>query len=92
MPRYFLHLLNSIGYAADEEGRELADLDVARRKAIEGIRSIVSEEVKDGLIDLRGRIDVADQDGRVLLVVRFSEAVELVTGELPEPGDGPVGA
>jgi hypothetical protein len=83
MARFHFHLLNGGGLTADEEGRELANLDVARDEAIKGARSLISEEAKEGHVDLRGRIDVADPTGRVLLTVTFTEAVEIVTGELP---------
>lgn len=83
MARYHFHVLNGLGLTADDEGRELADLDIARDEAIKGARSIVSEEAKEGRVDLRGKIDVADPSGRVLLTVTFAEAVEVVAGELP---------
>jgi hypothetical protein len=83
MAHYHFHVLNGLGLTADDEGRELADLDAARREAIKGVRSIISEEAKEGRVDLRGRIDVADPSGRVLLTVAFTEAVEVVTGETP---------
>jgi hypothetical protein len=85
MAHYHFHVLNGLGLTEDDEGRDLADLDVARREAINGARSIISEEARDGRVDLRGRIDVTDASGRVLLTVRFIEAVEIVTGELPPP-------
>lgn len=87
MPRYFFHILNSVGYAEDDEGSELADIDVARREAIAGVRSILSEEVREGRIDLRGRIDVVDADGKCVLSVPFSEAVEVIPGQ-PLQGEG----
>jgi hypothetical protein len=81
--RFHFHVTNGLGVTEDEEGRELADLDEARREAIKGVRSIISEEVKEGSLDLRGRIDVADPAGRVLLTIAFIEAVQVVSGELP---------
>lgn len=77
MPRYFFHVRNSIGNAEDEEGRDLSSLEEARREAVKGIRSIISDEVKQGLIDLRGEITVTDEDGAAVLKLRFEEAVEL---------------
>jgi hypothetical protein len=84
--RFHFHVTNGFGVTEDEEGRELASLDEARREAIKGVRSIVSEEVKEGRLDLGGRIDVADPAGRVLLTIAFTEAVQVVNGELPPPG------
>ena len=77
MPRYFFHVRNGIGDAEDEEGRELPSVEAARREAIKGARSIISDEVKQGLIDLRGEITVTDEDGAALIRLGFEEAVEL---------------
>jgi hypothetical protein len=81
MPRYYLHLYlpGSLGFVEDEEGSELANLDRARAEAVAGVRSILSDDVKAGRIDLRGRIEVADAQGAVILLLPFCEAVDLLT-------------
>ncbi len=78
MPRYFLHLHNHLGFVCDEEGRELPDLAAARREAVLGIRSLLAEELRRGTIDLRGRLEVASEEGEILAVIRFSEAVDVL--------------
>lgn len=75
--RYYFQLHNRIGYAEDKEGSEHPSLAIAREKAIDDIRSILSEEARRGVIDLSGRIDVTDKDGNVLLTVSFGEAVTI---------------
>lgn len=87
MARYFFHLRNSFGYVEDEEGEDLPGLDAAREAAINSIRSIVGEDIKSGVADLRGTIDVADETGRSLLQVSFDEAVEVRMGPPPSDGD-----
>jgi hypothetical protein len=77
MPRYHLHIYNRAGVSRDEEGLELPDLEAARESATEGIRSILSEEVRGGRFDLEGRVEIADGAGTVLEIVRFPEAVEV---------------
>ena len=77
MARYYLHIVNGGGYSEDPEGQELTDLEAARTAAIEGVRSMLSEEARQGQLDLAGRIEIADADGNILLSVPFSEAVEL---------------
>jgi hypothetical protein len=77
MARFFLHISNGGGYAEDTEGLELPDLGEARRRAIDGIRSLLSEEARHGQLDLSGAIEIADGDGNILLIVPFSEAVDL---------------
>lgn len=75
MPHFFLHIHNSTGFVEDEEGQELTGLDEARTKALEGIRSVLAEEVLHGAMDLRGRIDIVDDTGNSLVVMPFREAV-----------------
>jgi hypothetical protein len=77
---YHLHLINTHVDADDREGHLLASLDEARAMAVDGIRGYLSHEVRDGRLDLRGRIDVEDDDGAVLASVRFDEAVSITRG------------
>ena len=80
MPRYFLHVYNRIGHVPDEEGRDFDDLDAATEAALEGVRSVLAEEVRGGALDLDGRIEIADPSGHILRVVPFAEAVEMKGG------------
>jgi len=77
MARYYLHIRNGGGYSEDPEGQDLPDLGAARSAAIDGVRSLLSEEARQGQLDLSGSIEIADGDGNILLVLPFSEAVEL---------------
>ena len=83
MSRYFMHIFNSIGFVQDEEGREFDTFDQVRAEAIKGIRSLVSAEALRGCIDLRGRMEIADAEGRVVLTLSFEEVVHMKTGSLP---------
>jgi len=78
MPRYFLNIYNGQGPTIDDEGVDLPDANAARNKAIEGIRSILSEEIKTGAIDLGGRIDIVDDSGTTLAEVPFTDALRIV--------------
>jgi hypothetical protein len=90
MARYHFHIYNSVGFVEDEEGRELPDLDAVRREGVKGIRSLLSEEVTQGHLDLRGRLDVADGDGSVVLTLPFHQTVDLYLDDEP-PGGGSEG-
>ena len=83
MPHFFLHIRNGFGFAEDEEGQDLPGIDEAHKAAIEGARSLLSEEVEHGSLDLRGQIEVMDPEGSLLEVVRFSDVIHIRTGELP---------
>jgi hypothetical protein len=84
VPLFYFHLHDRFGSVPDPEARELADLEVVRAQALKGARSIISEDVGYGRIDLTGRIDVCDEAGELVLSLPFRDAVELV---LDEDGD-----
>jgi len=77
MPRFHLHIHNHTGDTLDQEGSEYRDLGMARDKAIAGIRSFLSAELLEGTVDLRGYLDIADDDGTVLERIDFHEAVKI---------------
>ena len=84
MPRYHFDVQNGAGHVVDEEGRELANLAVARKEAIKGIRSLISAEVEKGSLDLTGQMTVRAATGRTLILLRFDEAVS-ITGRWSAP-------
>jgi hypothetical protein len=75
MPIFYLHLFNGTGAIPDEEGKELPDLEAARALALASIRDIVSAEASEGQIDLRGRIEIADETGNTRAKISFSSAI-----------------
>jgi len=76
MPRYFFNIHND-ATSLDDEGRELPDLEAARAHAIQGARSLMSDSLKEGRIDLSHHIAIVDERGELLLDVTFGEAVEV---------------
>jgi hypothetical protein len=62
----------------DSEGFDAADLADARRRAIADIRKLLGHELETGTLDLRGKIDIADDKGTEVMTVRFSEAVSVI--------------
>ena len=75
MRRLHFDLHNGTGFTRDKEGQELADEEDGRAIAIASIRSILSEEVLEGIIDLTGRIDIRTGSGQEIGRVTFTEAV-----------------
>lgn len=77
MKRYYFHLeMCGVSYP-DGEGRELPGLQDARRMAELDARELLSADVKAGRLCLDCLINIADEDGNVLLTVPFHETVEL---------------
>ena len=88
MAHYYLNLINGHGLTPDREGEDFPDLDAAVERAKQGVRSILSDEIRSvGLINLQGRIDIADQEGSVLTTLPFRDAVELRLGDSPQGRD-----
>jgi len=83
LSRYFFHLRDGVDLLLDEEGRECDSVAVAEGLALEDARSILSEEVQGGLLDLDRHLDVETADGRVVHRLEFRDAVRIVL-----PSDG----
>jgi hypothetical protein len=89
MAHYYLNLINGYGLTPDHEGEDFPDLDAARERAKESVRSILSDEIKSGgLINLRGRIDIADHQGAIVTTLPFRDAVELKLDDSPQEREG----
>jgi len=78
MARYFFTLHDRFGDTPDDEGRDLVNLDEARTLAIADARSIMSEDVKDGVLALADYIEISDDSGELLLKLSFGEAVTII--------------
>lgn len=73
MPRYYLHVFND-EISVDEEGRDLPDLEAAKREALEGARALVCEGVHKGHVNLGHRIEVETEGREHVLTVTFRES------------------
>ncbi len=76
MPRYRFHIHNDLE-VEDHEGTELSDLDAARRFAVRNARELICDSVREGHIDLRHHIEVADEAGARLFILTFGEAISI---------------
>ncbi|MBA3676475.1 MAG: hypothetical protein H0W74_03630 [Sphingosinicella sp.] len=76
MPRFFFHLYDDLT-VIDEEGTELPDTEAARVYAIASIRELACQEIREGSLNRRHRIQVQDEKGQSVLTVPFGEAFTL---------------
>ena len=76
MPRFFFNLRDDISID-DSEGKELADVEMARELAVQHARGIMSEDVRDGRLVLKDEIEVLDERGIRVLNLRFRDAIEI---------------
>lgn len=83
MARYYFHIHDSHGLVPDDEGRELPDLETVRRQALKGARSIISDDVMHGYVDMERRIEVMDDASAHVLAIPFDEVVVFGRGVRP---------
>ena len=76
MPRFYFHLFNDM-QIPDPEGIDLPSEAVALERACSAAREMAAESVREGRLVLNHRIEVADESGTVVGVVRFGDAVAI---------------
>ena len=73
MPRYFTHFYNS-DVLRDERGQEFETLAEARRAALTGAGELIADHINQGkIVDLDDRLEIVDENGRVVSVLRFAD-------------------
>lgn len=77
MPRFFLHLRDSIDEVLDPEGL-LIPAEAIAGAALMAARDCIAADVRTGRIDLHYRIDVHAENGEIVHSLPFTEAVEIV--------------
>ncbi|MFN7026234.1 MAG: DUF6894 family protein [Pseudorhizobium sp.] len=75
MPRYYFHI-RQCGLIEDPDGTQLHDIEAARAIAIEGIRDLVAESLRQGRRVEPDAVAIADEDGAILSVVTFREVLQ----------------
>ncbi len=76
MPRYFLHVREAGDLVEDPDGTEFPDEAAVRKEAVEAAREIMAEHIRKGL-DVSGWcFEITDANGRSIMTVPFSEAVQ----------------
>ena len=77
MPKFYFHLYNDI-VARDDEGKDLLDLDAAREVARDNARFTFAQTLQEeGRANLDHRIDIEDEQGRILGTVWFRDVVRI---------------
>lgn len=74
MSRLFLHI-DTGDLVRDLEGADYASVEDARVEAIQAAREIMSQRVLAGRAPDGEKIIIEDENGRVVLVVRFQDAI-----------------
>ena len=78
MARYFFHYRNGHADHEDDDGLEFESLEAAKDAALHGARDTLSQEILNGVMDLRYRLEVEDERRDVIHVLQFADAVEVI--------------
>lgn len=78
MPVYFIETVDDWGRAEDEHGFECDTLDRARNHALEGIRSLLSNDLLGGHLDLNGYVSILDVRRSEIETVQYEDALTIV--------------
>ena len=78
MARYHLHLRDGTEELLDPEGTECPDMEGLRRTVLAAVRSCMSGDVLDGLLDFRFRLDAEDEAGNIVYTLPFKHAVNII--------------
>ena len=78
MPHYFFHLRDDLEDFVDHEGLELPGPKAAEERALQGARDTLSNGIRDGLLDLRYRIDIEGADGTIIHSLRLEDSFEII--------------
>jgi hypothetical protein len=78
LPQYFFHLRDHVERLLDPQGRSIDDPAAIEATALSEARALIAQDALGGSIDLRQRLEVEDESGAVVHVLRFSDAVEVL--------------
>jgi hypothetical protein len=76
--RYFMHLRNSTDELLDPEGVELGDMEAVRKNVMTAARDILAGDLRNGVVDLRYRIDAEDGIGKIVYSLAFKHAFSII--------------
>ena len=77
MPHYFLHLRDGVDELLDPDGTNMP-ADAVPGFALHTARDCIAGDVMNGRIELKYRIDVEDENGKVVHSVSFADAIEVI--------------
>jgi hypothetical protein len=78
MIRYFMHLRDGVDETLDPEGLEFEDIEALRTAVLFAARDLIAGDIRNGIVDLRFRIDAEDADGTVVSSLPFRHALNII--------------
>jgi hypothetical protein len=78
LPQYFFHLRDHVERLLDPQGRAIDDPATIAAMTLSEARALIAHDALEGSIDLGQRLEVEDESGAIVHVLRFSDAVEIL--------------
>lgn len=78
MVRYFMHLRDGTGELIDPEGIEYSSVEALRKAVLGAARELMSSDIRNGVVDLRFRIDAENAQGDSIYTLPFKQAVTII--------------
>jgi hypothetical protein len=78
MARYFMHLRNAVDVVIDPDGKEFATMEELRTAVMFCARDILAGDLRNGVIDVRYRIDAEDEHGGIVYTLPFKHAFNII--------------
>ena len=75
MPRFYLNVRQDETLVKDPEGSDFSSLDEARAEALLSARELMSARVLAGRKANHSKFEITDDNGNVVMVVWFEEAI-----------------
>jgi hypothetical protein len=76
--RYFMHLRDGTEQILDPEGLEFPSIEAMRKAVLVSARDLMTGDIREGVVDLRFRIDVEDEGGAIIYTLPFKHAVNII--------------
>jgi hypothetical protein len=76
MPRFHMHIRHADELLEDGEGEEFPSLVEARTEAVMAARELMAAAIASGKRPKRSSFEIADESGRIVLVMSFEEAID----------------
>lgn len=73
-----MHLRDGTEELLDDEGQEFVNLDSLRTAVLAAARDLMVGDMRNGVLDLRFRIEAEDEHGTVVYSLPFKHAVSII--------------
>ena len=74
---FYTHIMNGVGYLADEEGADFADLEAAEHAAILAAAEIIADEIKSGCRSVEVTLFIEDAEHAQLAELPVKASITL---------------